>query len=75
MTPSPQPLGIYRHYKGRLYEVLGTAQHSETDEVLVLYRVFEGNGDLWVRPQTMFNESVSVDGVEQPRFNPHSVLA
>lgn len=60
--------GIYRHYKGSLYEVLGTAQHSENEEVLVVYRALYGDYGLWVRPLTMFTESVNKDGQPQPRF-------
>ncbi|UTA80482.1 DUF1653 domain-containing protein [Halomonas sp. XH26] len=60
--------GIYRHYKGSLYEVLGTAQHSENEEVLVVYRALYGDYGLWVRPLTMFTESVNKDGQPQQRF-------
>lgn len=63
----PRP-GIYRHYKGRDYEVLGTATHSETDERLVVYRPCYGERGLWVRPLAMFLELVSVDGKPRPRF-------
>ena len=66
MTP-PIP-GIYRHYKGALYEVLGTAQHSESEEPLVVYRALYGDYGLWVRPLDMFTESVTRDGQTQPRF-------
>ncbi|UYF99298.1 MULTISPECIES: DUF1653 domain-containing protein [unclassified Halomonas] len=64
---SPAP-GIYRHYKGALYEVLGTAQHSETEEPLVVYRALYGEYGLWVRPLEMFIETVEVQGQQQPRF-------
>jgi len=60
--------GRYRHYKGKEYEVLGTATHSETLEPLVVYRPLYGEGRLWVRPLAMFTESVCMDGVERPRF-------
>ncbi|SMF42813.1 DUF1653 domain-containing protein [Pseudogulbenkiania subflava] len=60
--------GIYRHYKGPLYEVIGCAQHSETEEPLVVYRALYGEYGLWVRPVAMFEESVTHDGVPQPRF-------
>jgi len=64
-----QPIpGIYRHYKGALYEVLGTAQHSENEESLVVYRALYGDYGLWVRPLDMFTESVTKDGQTQPRF-------
>jgi hypothetical protein len=63
------PLGRYRHYKGGLYEVLGVARHSETEEELVVYRALYGSGGLWVRPRQMFLETVLVDGREMPRFS------
>ena len=62
------PPGRYRHYKGMLYEVLGTVRHSETLEPMTLYRALYGQHGLWVRPAAMFNEDVVVDGVAQPRF-------
>ena len=62
------PPGLYRHYKGLLYEVVGTARHSETLEPLTLYRALYGDKGLWVRPAAMFNEEVVIDGVRQPRF-------
>lgn len=62
------PPGLYRHYKGLLYEVLGTVRHSETLEPLTLYRALYGERGLWVRPAAMFNEEVVVDGTAQPRF-------
>lgn len=61
-------VGRYRHYKGKEYEVIGIARHSETDEELVVYRTLYGNFDLWVRPLAMFTEMVVVNGVEMPRF-------
>ena len=66
--PTETPPGRYRHYKGMLYEVLGTVRHSETLEEMTLYRALYGEHGLWVRPAWMFNESVTVDGVRQPRF-------
>ncbi|WP_210505730.1 DUF1653 domain-containing protein [Naasia sp. SYSU D00057] len=62
--------GTYRHYKGNLYEVLGVARHSETEEQLVVYRALYGEGGLWVRPLAMFQEPVPVDGGLVPRFAP-----
>ena len=62
------PPGRYRHYKGMLYEVMGTARHSETLEAMTLYRALYGEHGLWVRPAAMFNEDVVLDGVRQPRF-------
>ncbi|MCB1669865.1 MAG: DUF1653 domain-containing protein [Gammaproteobacteria bacterium] len=63
----PEP-GTYRHYKGGLYEVVGVARHSETEEQLVVYRPLYGERGLWVRPLQMFCENVQVDGVMVPRF-------
>ncbi|MEV4423106.1 DUF1653 domain-containing protein [Patulibacter sp. NPDC049589] len=60
--------GRYRHYKGPEYEVLSEARHSETEEVLVVYRALYGERGLWVRPKAMFVETVVVDGVTVPRF-------
>lgn len=60
--------GRYRHYKGKEYEVLGCAKHSETEEELVVYRALYGDFGLWVRPKTMFLEEVSVEGRPRPRF-------
>lgn len=62
------PTGRYRHYKGKEYEVIGVARHSETKEELVVYRTLYGDFDLWVRPKAMFMETVVVNGVEVPRF-------
>ena len=61
-------LGKYKHYKGNLYEVLGVARHSETQEELVVYRALYNDFDLWVRPLAMFLESVEINGVIMPRF-------
>jgi hypothetical protein len=60
--------GLYRHYKGQRYRVLGTARHSETLEPLVVYQALYGEHGLWVRPAAMFAESVTVDGACVPRF-------
>jgi hypothetical protein len=64
--------GRYRHYKGKLYEVLDVARHSETLEEVVVYRTLytneNGEQTLWVRPLAMFTEHVSVEGESFPRF-------
>ena len=60
--------GKYRHFKGNEYEVLGTATHSETLEELVMYRALYGEGKLWVRPVSMWNETVEKDGQTVKRF-------
>jgi hypothetical protein len=67
---SPMKPGTYRHYKGNLYEVLGIARHSETDDQLVVYRALYGDAGLWVRPLAMFQETVIVDGRDVSRFTP-----
>ena len=60
--------GRYRHYKGNEYEVIGVAKHSETLEPMVVYKALYGDGDIWVRPLSMWNEKVNVNGVEMLRF-------
>ena len=62
--------GTYRHYKGNLYEVIGVARHSETEEQLVVYKPLAGESGLWVRPLQMFTETVTVNGEDVPRFAP-----
>lgn len=62
------PPGLYRHYKGNMYEVIDSVRHSETLEPLTLYRALYGEHGLWVRPAAMFQEEVVVEGVRQPRF-------
>jgi len=63
-------LGLYKHYKGNLYEVIGLARHSESLEELVVYKAtYQKEGEnLWVRPKAMFIESLSIDGREVKRF-------
>lgn len=60
--------GIYKHYKGALYQVVGVARHSETLDPVVVYQALYGEYGLWVRPLKMFLETVMVDGKEVPRF-------
>jgi len=60
--------GRYRHYKGNEYTVIGVARHSETHEELVVYRQEYGERGLWVRPLAMFQEMVTVEENEVPRF-------
>lgn len=60
--------GKYRHFKGNLYEVIGTARHSETLEPMVVYRALYGEGGLWVRPAAMWNEWVEKETYTGPRF-------
>ena len=60
--------GIYTHYKGNEYQVIDVATHSETEELLVIYRTLYGNYDLWVRPFDMFTDSITINNQEMPRF-------
>lgn len=60
--------GVYQHYKGPKYQVIDTVRHSETEELMVLYRTMYGDEDLWVRPYTMFFETIIQDSKEIPRF-------
>jgi hypothetical protein len=62
------PIGRYRHFKGRVYTVLGVARHSETQEELVVYQQEYGDRSLWVRPKRMFLETVEIAGQAVPRF-------
>jgi len=61
-------IGRYRHYKGKEYQVIGMAKDSETLEEMVVYKQLYGDLGLWVRPATMWNETVIVDGEEYKRF-------
>lgn len=67
-TPAAVEPGIYQHFKGARYEVIGTGRHSETEEGLVFYRKLYDDYSFWVRPVDMFLEFVSRDGYEGPRF-------
>ncbi len=60
--------GLYQHYKGNLYRVLGISRHSETLEELVVYQALYGDYGLWVRPRSMFSEDISFEGKIVPRF-------
>ncbi|UNU74199.1 DUF1653 domain-containing protein [Moraxella nasovis] len=60
--------GIYRHYKGKEYQVLHIAHHSKTKEMLVVYRALYGERGVWVRPLAMFCEMVNINGQDVPRF-------
>jgi len=68
MTEAKIKLGIYRHFKGNQYQVLGQVRHSETEETLVLYRPLYGEGALWVRPIELFSDTKNLDGIEIQRF-------
>ena len=60
--------GRYRHFKGKEYQLLGVATHSETGEPMAVYRALYGEGGLWVRPAAMWSETVTQDGYSGPRF-------
>ena len=60
--------GIYQHYKGKYYEVLHLARHSETEEWMVVYKTLYNEESIWVRPYEMFVEDVSVKGKTVKRF-------
>ncbi|MGP0591850.1 DUF1653 domain-containing protein [Nitrospira sp. T9] len=60
--------GRYRHYKGKEYQVIGVAKHSETEEDLVVYRALYGEFGLWVRPEKMFREKIEIEGKLVFRF-------
>lgn len=74
LTPLPDtPLGLYRHYKGGLYDVVGVARHSETQEPLVVYRprasATRDASGWWVRPHAMFFETIVIEGRPCRRFD------
>jgi len=62
------PKGFYEHFKGKPYEVIDNAIHSETLEPMVVYRALYDNFALWVRPASMFLETIERDGKTFPRF-------
>ena len=61
-------LGLYQHNNGNLYQVIGVCRHSETLEEMVVYRALYADYGLWVRPKSMFESSVIIDGKTVPRF-------
>lgn len=61
-------IGRHRHFKGNEYEVIAIAKHSETTEDYVVYKALYGDGGMWVRPASMWNETVERDGVTYKRF-------
>ncbi|MBP8148971.1 MAG: DUF1653 domain-containing protein [Limnohabitans sp.] len=69
LTPlSETPKGLYQHYKGGLYRVIGTARHSESLEPMTVYQALYGEQGLWVRPAAMFADVAEFNGKVQPRF-------
>lgn len=61
-------IGKYRHFKGNEYEVVAVARHSETQEEMVVYKALYGDGGWWVRPASMWNETVEREGKTYKRF-------
>ncbi len=63
-------LGVYKHYKGNKYLVIGLAKHSETLEHMVVYTTLYDNQEskMWIRPLTMFFEEIEINGIKQARF-------
>ena len=67
--------GIYQHYKGQIYQIFNVARHSETEEQLVVYQCLYGDYSMWVRPLSMFVETVELeDGQVIPRFKFKSLV-
>ncbi len=64
---SPVP-GIYQHYKGQHYQVLGMARHSETEEWLVVYQALYGEQGYWTRPLSLWLEAVQTPDARRERF-------
>ncbi|MGI6497826.1 MAG: DUF1653 domain-containing protein [Oscillospiraceae bacterium] len=60
--------GKYRHFKGKEYQLLYVARHSETQEEMIVYRALYGDRGVWVRPASMWDEAVEQDGILRPRF-------
>lgn len=61
-------LGLYQHYRGNFYQVLGVCRHEETLEEMIVYRALYADFGLWVRPRAVFESKVNSDGKEVPRF-------
>lgn len=62
------PLGVYEHYKGKHYKVIGVAKHSETLKEFIVYQALYGEHDLWIRPFEMFLETVDIGNKKVKRF-------
>ena len=65
--PVPKPNEVYRHFKGKEYEVIAIGKHSETLEEMVVYKALYGNGDIWIRPLDMF--TIKLDKEKYPDIN------
>lgn len=68
MQSQSMPIGLYQHYNGKHYHVIGVSRHSETLEEMVVYRSLYGDYGLWVRPRVMFEEEVVIEEQKRPRF-------
>jgi hypothetical protein len=70
------PTGIYKHYKGQLYQVLHCGRHSETEEWFVIYQCLYGDFSIWIRPMSMFQEKIILEnGQQTARFSPQNVTS
>ncbi len=67
----PMELGLYKHYKGNIYQVIGIAKHSETLEEMVVYKAMyqEEPNNIWVRPKAMFLGKIEINGNLIERFS------
>lgn len=68
LAQSIQSESIYEHYKGMRYKILGVGRHSESLEEMVIYQALYGDGDIWIRPLSLFLENVIINGELKPRF-------
>ncbi|MCJ8272693.1 MAG: DUF1653 domain-containing protein [Psychrosphaera sp.] len=64
--------GLYKHFKGQFYQVIAVAKHSETQEQHVVYQPMYGERGIWIRPLTMFDETITREGQTFKRFAPAS---
>jgi len=68
MQSSDNIIGKYRHYKGNEYELIGVGTHTEDESKMVVYKALYAPYEIWIRPYSMFFETVEVNGVDVPRF-------
>lgn len=61
--------GLYQHYKGNYYQVIGIAKHTETEELFVVYASrYRSSTEYWIRPYAMFTDMIVIDDITIPRF-------